>query len=135
MIARWLLLAALSSSIAATAGYWRGHQNGVRDTQLTTNRQAVSDLSSLIENHRQLINEANAAGQRLAAQTAQRAALDNQTTQELRNALAKTADSRVRCVFDLDVMQSLAAARDRAAQAAATGLDESLPSASTIPGQ
>ncbi|MCO1335356.1 hypothetical protein MO867_13540 [Microbulbifer sp. OS29] len=131
MIARWLLLAALSSSVAATAGYWRGHHNGVRDTQLRTSDQALRDMSSLMENHRQLIQEANAAGLRLIKQTARRAALDNQTTQELRNALAKTADSRVRCVFNLDVMQSLAAARDRAAQAAATGLDESLPSAGT----
>lgn len=127
MIARWLLAIVVSSGIAATGGYLRGHQNGVRDTRLATNTQAVTDLTALIDNHRQLIAEANAAGRRLAEQTARREEHDNQTTRELRDALAKTADRRVRCVFDADVMQQLARARDRAAQAAATGLHEPVP--------
>lgn len=128
-IARWLLAVVLSSGLAAWGGYKRGHDTGVLITRDQVNTRAVSDLSALIASHQQLIDEANQAGRELAAQTARRAEHDNQTTRELRDALAKTADQRVHCVFDLGVMHQLARARDRAAQAAATGLDEPVPAA------
>lgn len=128
-LARWLLAVVLSSGLAAWGGYQRGHDKGVLETRDQVNTKAVSDLSTLIASHRELIDQANQAGRELAAQTARRAEHDNQTTRELRDALAKTADQRVQCVFDLGVMQQLARARDRAAQAAATGLDEPVPGA------
>ena len=127
MIARWVLIVLISSGLSYFAGYMRGYSNGVRNTRLAASSQAVTDLNSIIANHKQLIVEANAAGRALAKQTALREQHDNQTTKELRDALAKTATQRVHCVFSADVMRELTSARDRAAQAAATGLDEPVP--------
>ncbi len=61
---------------------------------------------------------------------ASREQLDTATTQEFKNALNATADSRAGCVFSADVMRQLATANERAAQAAASGVHHTMPGAS-----
>ncbi len=58
---------------------------------------------------------------------AKRADSDQQTTRELRHALAETAADRAACRFPAGVMQQLETARQRAAKATTGGLGSTVP--------
>ena len=53
---------------------------------------------------------------------------NTQTTTEIAHALTTTAPERADCVFPPDVVRGLQGARDRAAEAAASGIRGALPS-------
>ncbi|ENN8396254.1 TPA: hypothetical protein ACXI7C_001320 [Serratia marcescens] len=107
-------------------GFQAGHKQGMADARLECSRgqtqQATAALNQFIASTKALTAQANAASQQLAQQIADRAAADDLSTREIRDALKKTADSRVNCVFDAGVMQQLAAAQQRAAAATTTGI-------------
>lgn len=125
VFARYLVWAVL---IAGTvwAIHSSGYERGVADTQLMQSRaetqQAAGALNDFIAGTRELTANANLASQQLAQQINARQAADEQSTEAIRAALKKTAERRVMCEFDADVMQQLAAARERAATAATTGI-------------
>ncbi|WP_164144200.1 hypothetical protein [Serratia marcescens] len=106
--------------------YDAGRRKGVSDARLECSQgqtqQAASALNQFIAGTKELTAQANAASQQLAQQIADRAAADNQSTREIRDALKKTASRRVNCVFDADVMQQLAAAQQRAAATTTNGI-------------
>ncbi|HBL7015549.1 hypothetical protein AB6V67_12390 [Serratia marcescens] len=108
------------------AFYDAGRKQGLADAHLECSRgqthQAADALNQFITGAKELTAQANAASQQLAQQIADRAAADNQSTREIRDALKKTADRRVNCEFDADVMQQLAAAQQRAATATTNGI-------------
>ena len=125
VFARYLVWAGL---IAVTVWmiHSSGYEQGVADTQLTQSRaetqQAAGALNDFIAGTRELTANANLASERLSQQINARQTADEQSTEAIRAALKKTAVSRVTCVFDADVMQQIATARERAASAATTGL-------------
>ncbi|MGM7653583.1 hypothetical protein [Serratia marcescens] len=107
-------------------GFEAGHKQGMADARLECSRgqtqQAADALNQFIAGTKLLTAQANAASQQLAQQIADRAAADNQSTREIRDALKKTASRRVNCEFDADVMQQLTAAQQRAAAATTSGI-------------
>ena len=123
------LLALVVGLAAAVGGYFYGHRQGVVAESAKRDGKAVTDLTNMITSHQNLIDQANAASRNMRRSLASRAEADTQSTQELKNALAATADSRTGCVFPAGVMRQLSAARDRAAQAAASGIQGAMPSA------
>ncbi|HFF9504093.1 TPA: hypothetical protein ACGE99_003769 [Serratia marcescens] len=108
------------------AFYDAGHKQGLADARLecsrSQTRQAADALNQFIAGAKELTAQANAASQQLAQQIADRAAADDQSTREIRDALKKTAARRVNCVFDADVMQQLSTAQQRAAAATTNGI-------------
>lgn len=128
--AYWLLAIMITAGASGWWGYHQGHQSGALEVRAVVDSQAVANLTDLIDSQTRLIEQANQAGRALRAATATRARNDEKTTQELLDVLAKTAALRADCQFAADVMRQLQAARDRAAQAAAAGLDEPVPGAS-----
>jgi hypothetical protein len=121
------LLAALSAG--AIGGYFVGRVQGAAAERSTQNAQTVADLNNIIDASNALINDSNAASKRMREALALRSIHDSKTTQEIKNALAKTAGSRADCRFDDDIMRNLAEARDRAAAAAAGGIRNPVPAA------
>lgn len=127
-IALGSLLLALTT---AAGGYWQGQRDGQAVSAARQDAQTVQDLSAQLTAHADLIEQSGAASRRLRQSLAQREQADQQTTKELRNALATTADSRTGCVFPAGVMRGLADAQARAAQAAASGIGRALPTTDT----
>lgn len=128
-----LLLAALAVLLAGIAGYHYGDQAGRAAEAGARDAKALQGLTTMIDQHRGLVDQSRAASREMRSATAARQARDAQTTEEFRNALAITASGRADCVFPPDVMRQLAAARDRAAATAASGVLNSVPSAATGP--
>ena len=124
------LLALVIGLAGAVGGFFYGHHAGTVAESATRDGQAVKDLTSLIDSHKSLVKAAGAASKAMRGAIAQRAAQDAQTTQEFKDALTPTVDSRAGCVFPDGVMRQLAAARDRAAEAAAVGVRGAMPAAS-----
>lgn len=131
-----LALFALVTGLAgALGGYFYGHSQGVTAEAAKRDGQAVQQLTGLIDAHKSLIADAGKASRAMRKATAARAATDTESSKEFADALALTAASRNGCVFPADVMRKLSAARDRAAQAAASGLRATLPgTAASAPG-
>lgn len=127
--------AALGWSYGHSTGLTSGHADGLKqgraEQQAQANAQALADMGQMLESHKSLVAAAGQASKAMRAALAQRAAHDAQTTKEFQHALASTAASRAGCVFPADVMQQLTQARDRAAQAATSGVRSALPDAST----
>jgi hypothetical protein len=130
-IAAWLLAALVSALLSAGGGYWFGRSDGMATQQAKQDHKAVADLNGIIESHTGLIGQANAASLAMRQATARREAVDRKSTKELRDALVSTADSRAGCVFGADVLRQLQAARDRAAESAASGIRSALPAAAS----
>lgn len=127
--------AALGWSYGHSTGLTSGHADGLKqgraEQQAQANAQALADMGQMLESHKSLVAAAGQASKAMRAALAQRAAHDAQTTKEFQHALASTAASRAGCVFPADVMRQLSEARDRAAQAATSGVRSALPDAST----
>ena len=124
------LIALLVALASAAGGFVYGRQQGVVAEAAKHDKQAVQDLATLIDSHKSLIAQAATASKNMRAALGQRATQDAQSNKEFKDALFVTADSRAGCVFSADVMRQLAAASERAAQAAAGGIHHPLPGAS-----
>ncbi len=113
----------------AVGGFYFGHDAGATNCSATRDAAAVKQLGEIISAHTALVDEADKASKALRVATSQRAALDNKTNKELKDALAKTAGTRAGCQFDDNSMRQLEAARARANQAAAIGIIGAVPAA------
>ena len=126
---------AMGWTFGHATGYDSGHAQGIKDGKAQqiarANAQALAEMSQMLESHKSLVAAAGQASKAMRTALAQRAAHDAQTTKEFQHALASTAASRAGCVFPADVMRQLSEARDRAAQAATSGVRSALPDAST----
>ena len=127
--AKVALIALVLCLAAAVAGFFYGKHQGALAESAKRDGKAVADLTQLITSHQGLIGQANRASLALRAVVAARLEADNKFLQEFKDALKPTADSRAGCVFPPDVMRQLAAARDRAAKAAASGIAGGVPAA------
>ena len=127
--AKVALIALVLCLAAAVAGFFYGKHQGALAESAKRDGKAVADLTQLITSHQGLIGQANRASLALRAVVAARLEADNKFLQEFKDALKPTADSRAGCVFPPDVMRQLAAARDRAAKAAASGVAGGVPAA------
>lgn len=127
MIARLIAVAAIALMLGAGGGYWKGLSEGRLEVRAETDSQAVDDLNAILDNHRTLVKESNAASLRVQGLIADRQAYDRQTTKTLQELLNETAALRAECRFDDRVMRELDNARERAARAAAAGLDGAVP--------
>lgn len=125
-----ILAAMLIAIVGISGGYYTGYSQGVTDERGRQDAKTVQDLTSTLGAYATLIADSNAASSAMRTALATRSALDAKTTKDLKNALAKTTVSRADCRFDDDVMRQLAAARDRAAVTAASGIRNPLPAAS-----
>lgn len=126
-----LFLLALAAAMAgATGGFFFGVADGRQRQAGEQAAQTVQALMDVIDAHKGLVAEANAAGRAMRQALAARAQADLKSTRELKDALTRTAGSRVGCMFDDGVMRQLESARDRAAAAAAGGIRPALPAAS-----
>ena len=131
--AKVALIALVLCLAAAVAGFFYGKHQGALAESAKRDGKAVADLTQLITSHQGLIGQANRASLALRAVVAARLEADNKFLQEFKDALKPTADSRAGCVFPPDVMRQLAAARDRAAKAAASGVAGGVPAAAPGP--
>lgn len=129
-VAAWLLAVVLTGLGGAGGGYLYGHGQGEAGKVAEQDSKAVKDLTGLITSHQVLIKQASAASKAMRTALTGRTQIDDKTTQELKDALALTADSRAGCVFDAGVMHQLGTARDRAATAASGGVLRPMPAAS-----
>ena len=127
--AKVALIALVVCLAAAVGGFFYGKHQGALAESAKRDGKAVADLTQLITSHQGLIGQANRASLALRAVVAARLEADNKFLQEFKDALKPTADSRAGCVFPPDVMRQLAAARDRAAKAAASGIAGGVPAA------
>jgi len=130
---RCALIAVVLSLGAAVAGFFYGQHQGALAESAKRDGKAVADLTSLITSHQGLITQADKASRNIRAATAARLLADARSSKEFKDALASSADSRDGCVFPADVMRKLAAGRDRAAQAAASGIEGAVPPARAGP--
>ena len=127
--AKVALIALVVCLAAAVGGFFYGKHQGALAESAKRDGKAVADLTQLITSHQGLIGQANRASLALRAVVAARLEADNKFLQEFKDALKPTAASRAGCVFPADVMRQLAAARDRAAKAAASGIAGGVPAA------
>ena len=130
MSATAITLAALVLALSTGGiGYWHGTSAGQASAKAAQDAQAVTDLTEIITAHKGLIKEAGAASGRIRKAVAARELADNKTTKEVSDELTATSDSRAGCVFPAGVMRGLAEARERSAQAAASGIGSPVPAA------
>ena len=127
------LIALCLSLAAAVAGFFYGQHQGVLAESAKRDGKAVTELTDLITSHQGLITQANNASRSIRAALAARLLAVAQSSKEFKDALASSADSRDGCVFPADVMRKLAASRDRAAHAAASGIEGVVPPARAGP--
>ena len=125
-----IALAGLVLALSAGAGgYWWGHGNGKAAEVARRDADTVAKVTAQLEAHQGLIDDANAASAALRGAAAIRAATDRKFSKEFRDALKNTAGDRAGCRFDDDSVRHLGAARERAAEAAASGLAAAVPGA------
>ena len=127
-------VAGLLLAVAAGIG---GHGYGlVQGQALEKGRrdgQALDTLTAQISAHADLVKRSGAASRSMREAAAQLEQANIKTTTEMADALATTAPDRADCVFPADVLRGLQSARDRAAEAAASGIRSALPAAPTNP--
>lgn len=129
------LLALLLTLAGAALGYWRGHAAGAQAVEAKRDAKAVQDMTELLASHSTLVKQTGVASAALRRAIAEREKADEATTQELKDVLANTAPTRVDCRHDAGVMRQLEAARERAARAAASGVDGAVPGAARAGGK
>lgn len=116
------------------AGYGYGIDQGKALEKGRQDAAALKTLTDQVTAHADLVKRSSAASRALRAAMAEQERTNTATTRELTHELTQTADSRAGCVFPAGVMRNLADARDRAAEAAASGIRQPLPSAAPGPG-
>lgn len=105
-------------------GAW---QQGYAAAQSEQRALDLAQLQQQTQASQQLLEQAQATSQALNQAVNSRRQADAQTTQEIRHALALTAEQRSACTYDADSLQHLHAAYQRALQAVASGLAHPLP--------
>ncbi len=132
-----LIAAVLFALLFITVEFAReyGYQEGLSDAkleclenQLSDSKQALNSFTKAADLAAERVRQADRSLSERIAEQEQR---DEQTTRDIKNALKKTAADRVKCVFDDDSMQQLAAARDRATAAVTGGINGHLSGAAT----
>lgn len=128
----WLSAGIIASAVCGSLlGHWYGYSRGTRDQVAEQNASEVKSLQSIITSSKELVIEANSASLAMRIAANARKKSDEQSTRELKNVLEKSAqDRRLVCDFDDDSMRILREARDRAADAAASGIRGRLPGSS-----
>lgn len=129
------LFAVVLALASAALGYWQGRAAGVQETQAKHDAKTVRDMTSLLDSHSALVKKTGEASAALRRTIAAREKADEASTQELKDALAFTAATRVDCRHDAGVMRQLEAARSSAARAAASGFDGPVPGAAAPAGK
>lgn len=120
----WLLC-----MLAVGIGGWLyGHARGSAKATEACQQTNIDALKSVIDQISEYAQSANTASLALSETVAARKKTDQLLTRELEHALSVTADERRHCVFDDRVMQLIQAAADRADEAAARGLGNTVRS-------
>ena len=114
---------------AGVGGYAYGIDQGKALQKGHNDATALQAVTEQITAHADLVKQSATASRSLRLAVAARQRVDVSTSKELGDALTATADSRAGCVFPAGVMRGLEAARERAAQAAASGVVGALPGA------
>ncbi|MDO5940624.1 hypothetical protein [Burkholderia cepacia] len=125
--ARIALISVLLALAAAVGGFFFGRHVEATAQHARASDKTISELGALLEANQDLIRDSQDASRKMREALTQRAAQDQKSTKELRDALAKTARSRADCRFDADSMRLIQAARDRAAATAAGGVLGAVP--------
>lgn len=129
------IVAVVAVVVGAIAGGWlllgyvdeSAYQRGVIAGKLECQRVDLERLRGVLQHTDALAQAAASASERLSRSVAARVKQDATARQEMLDVLEKTAPARAHCVFDAVLMQHLAAARDRAAQAVTGGIDDPVP--------
>lgn len=132
---RYLLFLALP--VLALALGWQlisnlqntAHQTGYQLAQSEQRDLELDQLKDQIHASQRLLEQAHATSQALNQLISTRRQTDAKTTQEIRDALALTAEQRRDCTYDADSLQHLHTAYQRALQAVASGLAHPMPTA------
>ena len=123
-------VAGLLVAIAAgVGGYGYGVDQGKALEKGRQDADSLKTITNQIAAHGDLVKQSGVASRNLRLAVAAREKVNDTTSKELGDALTTTADSRVGCVFPARVMRNLSEARDRAAEAAASGIHGALPAA------
>ena len=93
----------------------------------------VARLEATLTAHSDLAKRSSEASQAIRTATARLQQAQSQNLKDFRHELQSTAVERVGCVFPAGVMRSISDARDRAATAAAYGIVDPVPAATTGP--
>ena len=128
-----ILGAVLAVVAAAATGYGFGHADGKAAQIADHNAEALRQVRDQLTAHDGLVKRSIIANKALRDAMQQRKKGDQQSSEVLTHELNSTADSRAGCVFPSGVMRELSAARDRAAEAAASGISGTLPATTTGP--
>ena len=127
-------VAGLLLAIAAgVGGYGYGLDQGKALEKGRQDSKALEAVTEQLSAHADLVKRSGAASKGMRAAVAQLEKANTQTTTEIADALTTTALERADCVFPSDVVRGLQGARDRAAEAAASGIRGALPSAPASP--
>ena len=121
----------LLAAAAGIGGYGYGLDQGKALEKGRQDAKALETITDQIAAHADLVKRSSAASRSMRTAVAQLEKANTQTTTEIADALTSTAPDRADCVFPPGVMRGLSEARDRAAQAAASGIRGALPSAPT----
>ena len=119
----------LLAAAAGIGGYGYGLDQGKALEKGRQDAKALETITDQIAAHADLVKRSGAASRSMRTAMAQLEKANTQTTTEMADALTTTASDRADCVFPSGVMRGLEAARDRAAQATASGVRGALPSA------
>lgn len=96
---------------------------------LESAKASLDEASEALKKTAEDIRAGHQENVRVLESLEKRVADNTKTTGELKNELAKTAADRVACKFPEPVMQIIHSARDRAADAASSGLDAAVSGA------
>ena len=96
--------------------------------------ETVAQLKATLTANADLVKRSTEASQAMRTATARLQLAQSQNLKGIRDELQSTAADRAGCVFPAGVMRNLNDARDRAAEAAASGIRQPLPSAAPGPG-
>ena len=118
---------------AGIGGYGYGLDQGKALEKGRQDAKALETITDQIAAHADLVKRSGAASKGMRAAVAQLEKANTQTTREIADALTSTAPDRADCVFPADVVRGLQSARDRSAEAAASGIRSALPAAPTNP--
>ena len=119
----------LLAAAAGIGGYGYGLDQGKALEKGRQDAKALETITDQITAHADLVKRSGAASKGMRAAVAQLERANTLTTTEIADALTTTAPERADCVFPPGDMRGLSEARDRAAQAAASGIRGALPSA------
>lgn len=127
----WILYVAIAvlAPTAFVMTYKTGYANAQREAVSDCQSATIKQLQSILTDAEQLTVDANAASLALNKTISDRIVADAKTTKDIRDALKTTAHLRIDCKLPDNVMRDLAAARQRANEAAASGIDSAMPAA------